>query len=132
MYMTEQREECTQTGMQNPGRVYRKSKSEIHYIRNLKQEVKPKSKSESGGDLTRKPKRDTMPIVKLKGEFPMGDFDQIKYITEYNKQNYDTITFRVPKGTKSEWKSIIDRTGKSLNAFIVEAVEDKIESLTQK
>jgi len=62
----------------------------------------------------------------------MGDFDQIKYINEFNRQNYDAITFRVPKGTKAKWKEAIDKTGKSLNAFIVEAVEDKIESLTQK
>lgn len=62
----------------------------------------------------------------------MGDFDQIKYITEYNKEKYDEIRIRIPKGTKAEWKTIIAKQGKSINAFIVEAVEDKIESLTQK
>lgn len=79
--------------------------------------------------MTGKLKRDTMPIVRLQEEFAMGDFDQIKYITEYNKEKYDSITFRVPKGTKAEWKSIIDKTGLSMNAFIVDAVEERIQNL---
>ena len=27
-------------------------------------------------------------------------FDQIKYQNEYNKQNYDRVTFMIPKGKK--------------------------------
>lgn len=62
----------------------------------------------------------------------MGNFDQIKYITEYNKEKYDEIRIRIPKGAKSEWKEIVAKYGKSLNSFIVEAVEDKIQNLKEE
>lgn len=57
----------------------------------------------------------------------MGEkFDQIKYIDEYNKQNYDKVQFRVPKGQKERIKAAADKAGKSLNAFINDAIEAAI------
>lgn len=53
-------------------------------------------------------------------------FDQIKYIDEYNKQNYDKVQFRVPKGQKDRIKAAADSAGKSLNAFLNEAIETAI------
>lgn len=50
-------------------------------------------------------------------------FNQIKYIDEYNKQNYDKVQFRVPKGQKERIKEAADKAGMSLSAFINEAIE---------
>lgn len=53
-------------------------------------------------------------------------FNQIKYIDEYNKQNYDKVQFRVPKGQKDRIKAAADKAGMSLSAFINEAIEAAI------
>ena len=49
----------------------------------------------------------------------MGDFNQAKYIQEYQKENYDRCIFNVPKGQKEviakQWKS---KGYKSLNAYV--------------
>ena len=37
-------------------------------------------------------------------------------------EGFDEIKIRVPKGTKSEWKSKAEEDGKSLNQFIIEKV----------
>lgn len=57
----------------------------------------------------------------------MGEkFDQIKYIDEYNKQNYDKVQFRVPKGQKERIKAAAGKAGMSLSAFINCAIEAAI------
>lgn len=53
-------------------------------------------------------------------------FNQIKYIDEYNKQNYDKVQFRVPKGQKERIKAAADKAGMSLSAFINDAIEAAI------
>lgn len=58
----------------------------------------------------------------------MGDFDPVKYKNEFAREKYDRFGILLPKGTREEWKRIAASQGKSLNAFIVEAVEEKIES----
>lgn len=55
-------------------------------------------------------------------------FNQIKYIDEYNKQNYDKVQFRVPKGQKERIKAAADKAGKSLSAFIGDAIEAAISA----
>lgn len=50
-------------------------------------------------------------------------FDQIKYINEFNKDKYDAITFRIPKGRKEDVKAVAKAEGKSLNEIIVFALE---------
>lgn len=45
---------------------------------------------------------------------------------KYLKEKTDSIQIRTPKGTKDRWKSAADKSGVSLNKFIVEAVESKI------
>jgi len=59
----------------------------------------------------------------------MGDFDQAKYIQQYQRDNYDRVNIQVPKGIREEWKKIASSQGKSLNAFIVDAVEERIQNL---
>lgn len=55
-------------------------------------------------------------------------FDQIKYQNEYNKQKYDRITIMAPKGKKEELQAAAKACGmKSVNEFILAAVEEKID-----
>ena len=45
---------------------------------------------------------------------------------EYNKENYEQIVMRVPKGTKEKIKSAAEAAGKSMTSYIMEAVEEKM------
>lgn len=48
-------------------------------------------------------------------------------VAKFHKEKVDTIAFRVPKGEKEKLKDVAERAGVSLNAFISEAVKEKIE-----
>lgn len=50
-------------------------------------------------------------------------FDQIKYIADYNKEKYDRVEFRVPKGRKSDIQELAKREGKSVAEVVVYAIE---------
>lgn len=50
-----------------------------------------------------------------------------EYKRAFNEANYDRIILSVPKGEKSIWKDFAKSQGKSLSAFIVKAVREKIE-----
>lgn len=45
----------------------------------------------------------------------------------YNKKAYDTIVFRVYKGSKDIIKEAADAAGLSLNAYIVDAINEKMD-----
>ena len=45
---------------------------------------------------------------------------------EYNKENYEQIKLQVPKGTKAVIKAAAEKEGKSMTAFIMEAVNEKM------
>ena len=47
----------------------------------------------------------------------------LKYLSEKT----DDVRVRVPKGTKEYWKSAAQAEGKSLQRFIIEAVEEYIQ-----
>ena len=44
---------------------------------------------------------------------------------KWEKENYDKVLVRFPKGTKDE---ILNSGAKSINSFIVEAVKEKLKS----
>lgn len=46
---------------------------------------------------------------------------------KYNAKAYDEIKVRVPKGKKQIIKDFAETKGKSLNGFIKEAINEKIE-----
>ena len=48
---------------------------------------------------------------------------------KWEKENYDKVLVRFPKGTKDKINSV---GAKSINGFIVEAVQEKIERELQK
>lgn len=47
-------------------------------------------------------------------------------VNKYIAANYDRLNLTVPKGKKDEYKAAATAEGKSLNAFIVECVERRI------
>lgn len=51
-------------------------------------------------------------------------FDQIAYNDEYNRQNYDRIGLRIPKGKKAVLQAYAEKNGISVNALIAQAIEE--------
>lgn len=45
---------------------------------------------------------------------------------EYNKENYEQIVMRVPKGVKEKIKAAAEKEGKSMTSYIMEAVNEKM------
>lgn len=52
----------------------------------------------------------------------------LKYLAEKT----DNIQIRVPKGTKEEWKTYAESKGISLNALIIQLMQEKINTDTDK
>lgn len=50
----------------------------------------------------------------------------------YNKKTYDRIDLVVKKGQREVLKNLAARQGKSLNRFILDAVEAEIERIRQE
>ena len=49
-----------------------------------------------------------------------------KAVQKYCKANYDDIKVRVPKGDREKYKTFAESQGKSLNALIVELLEERM------
>lgn len=45
---------------------------------------------------------------------------------KYMKENYDRIEIKVSRGTKEQYKFEAAKVGLSLNAFVVQAIENEI------
>lgn len=54
-------------------------------------------------------------------------FDQIAYQDSYNKENYDRIYLRVPKGQKEIIRAVAKAAGKSVNEYINNAISEKMK-----
>lgn len=52
---------------------------------------------------------------------------RIRANEKYNAKAYDRVYVRVKKGDKEKIEAAAEAAGKSLNAFIVDAVMDKVE-----
>lgn len=52
--------------------------------------------------------------------------NKIARTKEYNKEKYEQITMRVPKGTKEKIKTAAEAAGMSLTAYIMAAVNKTI------
>ena len=51
---------------------------------------------------------------------------QSKAVTKYIAKNYDQISLRIPKGTREKYKAYAESQGKSLNALIIELLNERI------
>ena len=68
-----------------------------------------------------------MDTIKLIGGIPMGWVEnKIARTREYNKANYEQLKMEVPKGTKAVIKAAAEKEGKSMTAYIMEAVNEKM------
>lgn len=54
-------------------------------------------------------------------------FDKVKYKNEFISKTYDRINLIVPKGKKDVIKAFADSKGKSINGFVNEAINEKME-----
>lgn len=52
--------------------------------------------------------------------------NKIKRTREYNRENYEQLKMQVPKGTKAVIKAAAEKEGKSMTAYIMEAVNKKM------
>ena len=52
--------------------------------------------------------------------------NKIKRTREYNRENYEQLKMQVPKGTKAIIKAAAEKEGKSMTAYIMEAVNEKM------
>lgn len=57
---------------------------------------------------------------------------QKKASIKYLNDKTDSIQIRVQKGKKDVWRKAAETSGKSLQQFIIDAVEDAIVSATKK
>lgn len=51
---------------------------------------------------------------------------QSKAVTKYIAKNYDQVSLRIPKGTREKYKAYAESQGKSLNALIIELLNEKM------
>lgn len=51
---------------------------------------------------------------------------QKKASMKYMKEKTDSIQIRATKGTKDRWRKAAEENGKSMNQFIIESVEERI------
>ena len=49
---------------------------------------------------------------------------------EYNRKKYDRVSVMLPAGYRDKVREIATKEGKSLNAYILEAVQEKTKKLS--
>lgn len=59
-------------------------------------------------------------------------FDLAAYRNRYISENYDRICFVVPKGKKATIKEAARAAGQSMNAYILESVEKRLNEKEMK
>lgn len=62
---------------------------------------------------------------------PVSEAQQ-RAVNKYLKNSLDDIKIRVKKGRKDELKAIAKEQGQSLNAFVLSAIDEKIERLERE
>ena len=53
---------------------------------------------------------------------------QQRAVAKYMKNNYDEIKVRMPKGKKEQIRTAAESAGKSLNNYINEAIDEKMQT----
>lgn len=69
-------------------------------------------------------------IFLSRGDFLSISEAQKRAVAKYNAKNYDDLKIRISKGKKAIIQSAAIKSGKSVNSYVKEAVEDKIKSDT--
>ena len=71
--------------------------------------------------------RDT--ILQKEGDRMTVSKAQQKAVNKYMKENYDRVNLTLPKGDKEKIAIAAAAAGQSVNAFINEAIKEKMEKL---
>ena len=59
----------------------------------------------------------------------MSEFNQVKYINNWQKENLERIAFTVPKGQREKIKELATKRGfKSTNAYLNDLIQKDIEN----
>lgn len=53
--------------------------------------------------------------------------EKMEYIDKWQKENTDTIKFRVPRGRKELYMDLAKRNNKSLTAYITDLLEKELK-----
>ena len=53
---------------------------------------------------------------------------QQRAVAKYMKNNYDEIKVRMPKGKKEQIRTAAESAGQSLNSYINEAIDEKMQT----
>ena len=53
---------------------------------------------------------------------------KIKYNAKYNKKNYSRISLMIPPEVKTEIQAAAEKAGKSMTAYIMDAVKKEMDS----
>lgn len=56
-------------------------------------------------------------------------FNQTKYITEWKRQNIARVIVEVKPEEKEAWKQAADKVGKSLQRFVTDTVNEKVNEI---
>ena len=56
--------------------------------------------------------------------------NKLAYTREYNKNKYEQLKIQVPKGEKEKIKAAAEKIGLSMTAYVMEAVEEKMQRNT--
>ena len=57
----------------------------------------------------------------------MGGKNSYESIKKYQDKAYDSVNLRLKKGDRDIIKAFAEKQGKSLNAFIVEAIKEQMD-----
>lgn len=57
---------------------------------------------------------------------------QQRAVAKYMKNNYDEIKVRMPKGKKEQIRTAAESAGKSLNSYINEAIDEKMQTEVER
>lgn len=57
---------------------------------------------------------------------------QQRAVQKYVKNNYDRVVLTLPKGKRDEIKQYAELDDKSMNAYIVQAIEEKFREICKK
>lgn len=68
-----------------------------------------------------------MILVERSGVMAPASKAQQKAVSKYMRENYDEIKVRVEKGGKDKIKQHAEASGKSLNGYINEAINEKMK-----
>ena len=48
-------------------------------------------------------------------------------MARYEKEHYDRVIIKVPKGEKEQWREFAKKKNQSINSYVIQSVRDQME-----